>query len=58
MERYVLRGFLVHTYYLPVLGSNLVSHPGGRAPSSDEDIALKNPTRIKRCLPDRGKLQN
>ena len=43
MERYVLRGFLVHTYYLPVLGSNLVSHPGGRSPNSDflSDILIK-----------------
>jgi len=23
------------TYYRPVLGSNLVSHPGGKAPNSD-----------------------
>ena len=28
------------TYYRPVRGSNFVSHPGGSAPSSDDDIFL------------------
>ena len=32
---YAVNIICIMTYYRPVRGSNFVSHPGGRAPSSD-----------------------